>query len=306
MITLFHKSEHDHNFQTLENLEPGCWVNVENATRQDIEELATILELPLTDLIDSLDPFEMPRIEMENDTIILFVRNPTISGQNLHTETLTIILTPQYIITISPFVNPIISNLFEQNPAITTTLKSKFMLYLLMRITQSFTTQIKHLQLNVFKTKSRVEEVDSKDILSLTKSEEILNHYRSTLVPLKNTLFVLSTGRFVRLYENDKDYLEDLLNSTKQSEDICDVNLKSIRSLRDCYQTIFTNRLNRTIKLLTAITIIFTIPTIIASLYGMNVKLPFQEDEHAFGFIMMGTLAICLISTVIFHWKRWL
>jgi magnesium transporter len=306
MITLFYKSEKDNSFRTIDHLEPGCWINIENATRQDLEELSSLLEISIPDILDSLDPYEMPRIEMDEDILLLFVRNPSSHEQVAYTETLTIILSPQYIVTISPYVNPIITNLFERNPSITTTLKSKFMLYLLMRVTQGFTTQIKRVQLNVLKTKSRVEDVDSKDILSLTKSEEILNHYQSTLVPLKNTMQVLSTGRFIRLYENDLDYLEDLLNSIKQSEDICDVNLKGIKSLRDCYQTIFTNRLNRTIKFLTAITIIFTIPTIVSSLYGMNVKLPLQNEPSAFGLIMFGTLIICLATTALFHWKKWL
>ena len=102
------------------------------------------------------------------------------------------------------------------------------------------------------------------------------------------------------------DLLDDLLNAIKQCEDICDVNLKSIQSLRNCYQIIFTNSLNKTIKLLTALTIIFTIPTIIASLYGMNVDLPFAKDQNAFIGIIVVTLILSMFASMLFHWRKWL
>ena len=110
----------------------------------------------------------------------------------------------------------------------------------------------------------------------------------------------------MNFYEADLDLLEDLMIAMHQSEDICSVNIKSIRSLRDSYHIIFTNDVNRTIKLLTAVTIVFTIPTIIASIYGMNVGLPFQGKPHAFAIIMGITFAVSLVTVGLFRRNRWL
>ncbi len=123
---------------------------------------------------------------------------------------------------------------------------------------------------------------------------------------MRNLLETMASGRYMNFYESDLDLLEDLMIAMRQSEDVCRVNIKSIRSLRDSYHIIFTNDVNRTIKLLTAVTIIFTIPTIIASIYGMNVTLPFQSSSYAFPLIMGFTIFASIIAILLFHKNRWL
>ncbi|MFA6502080.1 MAG: CorA family divalent cation transporter, partial [Parachlamydiales bacterium] len=152
----------------------------------------------------------------------------------------------------------------------------------------------------------KMKSVSNKAIVVLTKNEEILNQYLSSLVPIRNLLEAISSGRYISLYEKDYDLLQDLMIAIKQSEDICSVSVKSIRSLRDAYQILFTNDVNKTIKLLTAITIIFTIPTIISSIYGMNINLPFASNSHAFLIIIIFTIFLSLFCTYIFARKRWL
>ena len=148
--------------------------------------------------------------------------------------------------------------------------------------------------------------VDSKDITNLTHNEEILNQYLTSLVPMRNTLKAMAEGRYISLYEKDMDLLQDLMIAIHQSEDVCNVNIKSIRSLRDSYQIIFTNNVNRTIKLLTALTIIFHIPTITASIYGMNIPLPLQGSQHAFAIFFLVTLLFSVIAILLFRRNRWL
>ena len=82
--------------------------------------------------------------------------------------------------------------------------------------------------------------------------------------------------------------------------------LKSIQSIRNAHQIIFNNDLNKTIKLLTSFTIIMTIPTIIASLYGMNISLPLSDHPVAFGIIMLIIFGLSILGIVIFRLLRWL
>ena len=84
------------------------------------------------------------------------------------------------------------------------------------------------------------------------------------------------------------------------------MNLKSIVSLRSCYHMIFNNSLNKTTKVLTCLAVIFMIPTLLASLYGMNVKLPFAESPMAFLGILALGLFLSLIAVVLFYWRRWI
>ena len=136
--------------------------------------------------------------------------------------------------------------------------------------------------------------------------KKILNQYLSSLVPIRSVLKSITSGSYTFLYEKDHNFLEDLLNASIQSEDLCSVNLRSIRSLRDSYQIIFTNQLNKTIKLLTALTIILSIPTMIASLYGMNVGLPIADRSNAFSIILIFIFILSVCSIIIFQRKKWL
>ena len=79
------------------------------------------------------------------------------------------------------------------------------------------------------------------------------------------------TGKYTLIHEKDQELLEDLVLANRQAEDLCRHNLRIISSLRNSVQIVITNQFNKTIKLLTALTIILNFPTMISSLYGMNV-----------------------------------
>ena len=176
----------------------------------------------------------------------------------------------------------------------------------LLQAIHDFTLKIKKAKYSLIEQEKNITSIDSQTILMITKNEGKLNQYLSSLVPMGTLLKAITRGRLVALYEKDQDLLEDLLLAINQSEDLCMVNIKSIRSLRETYQSLFTNDTNKTIKLLTAITIIFTIPTIISSIYGMNVALPFATKSHAFILIMLITFVLCIFSLWIFFRKKWL
>ena len=101
-----------------------------------------------------------------------------------------------------------------------------------------------------------------------------------------------------------RDFLEDLLNAVKQSETLCSIAVKTIRSLRDSYNILFTNNLHKTIKLLTSLTIIFNIPTMIASIYGMNIDLPLARHTYSFMLILSMITTLTVVAFIIFRRKR--
>jgi magnesium transporter len=148
--------------------------------------------------------------------------------------------------------------------------------------------------------------IDNNTIIELTKNEEILNQYLTALVSVRSVLGALTAHRMIELTEKDRDILQDILFGINQSEELCRVNVKSIRSLRDSYQIIFTNDVSKTIKRLTAITILISIPTMIASIYGMNIILPLRDNPNAFLFIGIAALLSCTFAVLLFIKNRWL
>jgi len=306
MIIIYKKELDDEEFLTIPNPEAGCWIHVENATTNDIKELSELIGLEYNDMYDALDPYEIPRVERVDDTVLIFTRHPTDLEGGLYTTTFTILLTKEYVITICPQKSQIVKHVLAQKPKLSSNQKSKFLIYILLKITQEYTLQIKKIRTKVLKQEKKMSYVDSRDITTLTHNEEILNQYLSSLAPVRSVLESITSGRYTLLVEKDQDLLEDLLNASIQSEDLCSINLRSIRSLRDCYQIIFTNQLNKTIKLLTALTIILSIPTMIASLYGMNVGLPLANSKFAFEIILIFIIVLSIVSLIIFQRKKWL
>jgi len=187
-----------------------------------------------------------------------------------------------------------------------TTQRSKFLIYILLLISKSFTREIKNIRSKVFHQKKSLENVESLDIVDLIKIEEILNQYISVLIPMKNVFEAIANGAYIHLFSDDADLLEDMIISIKQSTDICTVNVKSIKSLRESYQIIFTNRLNKTIRLLTSFAVVLTVPMIIASIYGMNISLPFQDNPLAFSYVLIFTFLASLLFLLLFYIKKWL
>lgn len=306
MIEIYFKSIRDAEFKKIEEFRTGSWIYVKDATLEELHKIAEVTGIDITDIRDSLDKYELPRIEHLNGNTIFFVRHPTDRDPGLYTETLTIILTPSFVISISPSSSELIEQILTSQTPLATTQKSKLLLSIFLKITQDYTNSIKRLRHTILGFEQTSNIVDSNVIIVLTKNEEILNQYLTALVPLRILLETLAGGRYINFYEKDIDMLEDLMIGIRQSEDVCRVNIKSIRSLRDSYQIIFTNDVNRTIKLLTGITIIFSIPTIIASLYGMNVSLPLQAKPHAFTIILGIILITSILALIWFHRKRWL
>lgn len=306
MIQYYYKTAQDEEFQCISEPSEGCWIHVEEATSDDIGALAHLLNLESIDLQDCLDKYEMPRVEKVKNTVLIFTRHPTEYETGLYTSTLTIILAPHYIATISLGQNQLARNFIVQRTKLSTLQQSKLLISLLLKITQDFNIYTRRVRNNVLRQDKEIIAVDSEDITSLTKNEEILNQYMSALIPLRSVLEAITSGKYTNLYEKDHELLDDLLNAVKQSEDLCNISLKSIRSLRDSYQIIFTNNLHKTIKLLTALTILFNIPTMIASLYGMNVSLPFANHPLAFLYIIGATLGMVAAAVFYFQRKKWL
>jgi magnesium transporter len=306
MLQYYFKTVRDEEFQLIPQIKEGCWIHIEEATPDDLATLAHHLGLEQIDLQDCLDKYEVPRIERIQSTVLIFTRHPTEYETGLYTSTLAIILAPHYIATVAPHQCHLVQNFLVQKNKHSTLQKSKLLISLLLKITQDFTAHIRRVRHSVLRQEKEMITVDSDDITALTKNEEVLNQYQSTLIPLRNVLEAITSGRYTNLYEKDQELLEDLLNAVKQSEDLCSISLKSIRSLRDSYQIIFTNNLHKTIKLLTALTILFSIPTMIASLYGMNVTLPFSSHPFAFFYLVGAIGGMIILAVLYFQRKRWL
>lgn len=306
MPTFYHKHPKENSFVIVHTPQKGSWIHVDNATSEDLSQISNLTKLHITDLLDSLDRYELPRVEVIQDTLLLFTRYPVEQESHLHTMPITLALTPDHFITISSSSSSLVHTLLDNPSPSSSCNPSDLFVLVLLKISQEFAAQIRQKRNSVMGQAKEISSVDSEDISLLTKHEEILNQYLSCLELLHTALSKTIHLNFPLLCKKCIRDLDDVANAIKQSENLCGSLIKNIRSLRDSYQIIFANNLTKTIKLLTALTIIFSIPNIVASIYGMNVRLPLGESHNAFFLLMLIMIAISTLCGYWFYHKKWM
>jgi len=108
------------------------------------------------------------------------------------------------------------------------------------------------------------------------------------------------------MYEEDEDLLEDVIVENRQASEMAKIYADILTGMMDAFTSVISNNLNRVMKFLTSVTILLSIPTIVASMYGMNVDLPFQHYSHAFVLTIVIWLVISGALALVFWRKRYL
>ncbi len=305
MINYYFKTIKSKFLKKIPNLRNGCWIHVCKASKEDITYISKEIGFDYQDLADTLDQYEIPRMERVNGSIMLFLRYPTAENHGLYTLPLTIVLNAPYFVTITLANSEILDQFIHQDSCLATTQQSKLLLSILQRITRSFTLSIKQVNDKVLAQKKDLSLIDTKDIAFLIEIEDILNQYLASLTPMEEIVKRILGSGYIKQYDDDKDLFEDVLLSITQSVNICKTNIKSITSLRDSYQILFSNNLNKNIQLLTFLTIVLTIPTIVGSFFGMNVVLPLADHPQAFPIIILFTFVLSALFAILLNRKKW-
>jgi magnesium transporter len=306
MIKIFRRTIKDKGLKELESIEIGSWIHVHKPTTDEIKRISEVAKIDRDNLWDSLDENEVPRIEKENGSIIVYTRVPLSKNDEINTTPLTIIITPSHFITITVKENKVIDTFINNEAQFFTTQKAKFLLEIFSVTVKRFNKHINAINKRIVSKKGKLKYLRNDDIVNLVETEEDLNDFISSLAPDINVFERVLSGKYVKLFETDQDLIEDLLIDARQVLDLCKTNVKRINNIREAYSTILSNNLNKTMKFLASITVIFTIPTIVGSVYGMNVALPFANNPQIFFFLMGFTVLMSMGVLALFFWKRWL
>ena len=301
MLKYYYKAARANDLEEIEKFKKGAWVHAENPTA---DEVATLIKLHGLDeglVADALDEDEMPRLEKDGNLLYIYVRAAiALSDGGFDTMPLLIVHGPDRVITISLRKLPHFAPFFNGKLEYTTTQRTRLMLQILNEVAEQYdkyiTTTSK--QIKAIRNRLRGHEIRNKDFIDFVTIEDEINEFLSALVPASATLQRMTHGRAIVLHEEDRDIIEDLELSITQSMEACRSNTKSIINIRQAYSSISSNNLNRSIKILTIVTVMITLPNIFFSMYGMNIELPFQHEPWAFGglVIVIGLVLIVAYS----------
>jgi magnesium transporter len=307
MLKYYYKSTNSNKLEELDTFKKGTWVYVENPSKDEITTLIATHGLDEGLVSDALDEDEMPRFERDGELVYIYVRAAValVDGA-FDTLPLLIVYGPESVITISLRKLPHFAPFFGNKLEFSTTQRTRLMLQILNQFAEQYnkyiTTTSK--QIKVIRNRLRGHEIRNKDFIDFVTIEDEINEFLAALLPASATLRRMKLGRSLELHEVELDIIEDLELSITQSIETCRSNTKSIINIRQAYSSISSNNLNRSIKILTIVTVMITLPNIFFSMYGMNIKLPYADAEWAFSALFAVVLLVLIAAYIILKRKR--
>lgn len=307
MITHFYRSSTNGALESLAAPRSGGWTHVVSPNEGELQSLIEEFGLEETIVEDIRDFFEVPRFEQEGSVSYFFTRYPyDIPDLDIDTAPILVILGDTFLLTIAAQEVPFLYPFTEGKKAFETIHMTALFLDFLSALVLSYDKKLTQLRKRVYHDMGRVRSMKGKDLQRLVFIEQELNETLSSLVPTLAWVTQLNKGNYLRMFSDDRELLEDLLIDGGQLIDSTKSILKTIQNIRTASEAMLTQSLNNTIRTLTAVTIVLTIPTLISSLFGMNVPLPFQNNSQAF-LIVIGIIAAIAGGTIFFFTRnKWL
>jgi len=144
----------------------------------------------------------------------------------------------------------------------------------------------------------------NKELFKLLELEKSLVFFTTSLKSNDVVLERLLRGKYIKLYEEDQDLLEDAIIENKQAIEMASIYSTIMNGMMDAFSSVISNNLNIVMKFLTSVTIVLSIPTIVFSFYGMNMQLPFANSPLSWVLVLVGTVLLSLVVVIILNRKE--
>lgn len=296
----------------LEHAENSGWINVINPTDVEIARLNKELGVPEELITDILDTDERPRLEYDDDWSLLIIRIPVQNVSNgvpFITVPLAIFVTPDRVITICNSENEVLPSeqpsLYRGQHRQVKDL-TNFILNLFLKSSHvylKYLKQINHLSSQIEKELER--SIRNEELHQLLNMEKSLVFFITSLRGNDILLAKFRNSRLSVLNETNEDLLEDALIESKQAVDMVQIYSDIQSGMMDTFASVISNNLNVVMKQLTSYSIILMIPTLIASIYGMNVKNSIENNNWAFWGILLFSASAAFIAIYFFRKKKY-
>ncbi len=307
MIHHYVRQNTEDELSEVEAVVPGVWTHVAGHSEAEITSVISAYNLEDTIVEDIKDFFEVPRFEIEEGKAYFFTRYPyDVKDHDIDTAPILFILGDSTLITIAEQEVPFLKMFTEGKRRFVTTENTTLFLQFLTALMVAYERKLTRTRKLVYRDMGRVRSMRGKDLQRLVFVEQELNEVISALIPTNQWFAQLAKGSQLKFKDDDNELLEDLLIDCGQLIDSAKTILKTIQNIRGASEAILTQGLNNTIRTLTAVTIVLTIPTLVSSLFGMNVPNPLEDYPHAFWIVVALILVMVMITVHFFNKNRWM
>ncbi|MFN5478255.1 MAG: magnesium transporter CorA family protein [Chitinophagaceae bacterium] len=293
--------------------ENGTWVNILPPFKQEeFTDVADKLDVPIEFLQDSLDIDERPRYEVADNVKMIVIKTPTENNSFNDSDAyyitipICIILTHHHIVTVNSFENGAIKKFLNTFQNRHPDKRNMMVLKIFEKVTQTFIEYLKEINHRRNIVEQRLYEANrNEELLELMRIQKSLVYIVTALRSNELLLVKMERTNLLGLNEDEREILGDLIIDMSQALEMANIYTNILSSTLDAFASIIANNQNFVLKRLAGITIILQFPLLVASIYGMNVPIPYQEKPHAFYIPILLALGISLIMAWFFVRKKW-
>ena len=295
--------------KVLPEWEPNCWIQVTCPTDDDQRELEERFHIPDYFMSDISDTDERARYEYDDGWMLIILRIPYVkeirSRTPYTTVPLGIIHKRDVTITVCYYETNMMIDFvsFQQKRGEGFTDHVDMIFRLFLSSAVWYLKRLKQISMLVDKAKRNLDkEVNNESLIGLSRLQDSLTYFQTSI---RGNETLLSKLKFkLQIDELDADLIEDVTIEMTQARETTMIYSNILESTMDTYQSIINNNMNTVMRTLTTVTILMMIPTLVTSMFGMNLINGMESKPWGFILAVIISVAVSAIAWGIFRHKR--
>lgn len=311
MLKIYKTVDEKGLFREIDKIEKGSWISLVDPSVQEINNIVNSIGVNEDFVKYALDIEERARIDVEDNQTLIIIDVPIIESKRKEVKSDfstiplgIIVVNDDYFITICSQNIDILKEFYESKVKdFYTYKKTRFTLQILYKVATHYLMYLKKINRETDKAESKLQtDLKNAELMKLLSLEKSLVYFTTSLKSNEIVMERLLRGSYLKLYEDDKDYLEDAIIENKQAIEMVTITRDILAGTTNAYASVISNNLNIVMKFLASVTIVFSIPTIVSGIWGMNVNGILFKDSP-YGFLIVIGIAIAL-AVLAYIWLR--
>lgn len=301
----------NHTLRTLEEWEPNCWVQVTCPTPEDEDFLLNDLKIPDYFLDDIRDKDERSRYDYDDGWALIILRIPYVKEVRSRTPHTTIplgiILNKGVCITVCNYETNMmidfVSYQQKRNRGFTDAVDLVFRLFLSSAVW--YLKRLKQISILIDEAKRNLDrKIDNEDLIGLSRLQDSLTYFNTSI---RGNETLLSKLKFkLPVDELDADLIEDVTIEMNQARETTNIYTNILDSTMETYASIINNNMASVMKQMTSVSIILMFPTLIASIFGMNLISGMEDTWWGFPLVVGLSILVTGVFYALFRRKTWI
>lgn len=302
----------NHTLRILNSWQSGCWIQVTSPTQEDEDFLTEQLHIPAYFLDDIRDKDERARFDYDEGCQLIILRIPyvrEVQSRTPHTTIpLGIIMKDDVCVTVCNYETNMMIDFvaYQQKRGLGFTDSVDFVFRLFLSSAVWYLKRLKQINGLIEEAKRNLEDrvIDNEDLISLSRLQDSLTFF---ITSIRGNETLLSKLKFkLPVDELDADLIEDVNIEIHQARETANIYSHILDSTMETYASVINNNMAGVMKQMTSVSIILMFPTLIASIFGMN--LINGMENHAWGMplVVIGSIIVTGAFYWMFRRRAWL